>query len=178
MNRRKFVLAGSAGLAGAWVTSRLLSSRGAEAFAAPAPLATKVAASDTITLGKTGIRTTRLAMGTGTSGFGHRSNQTALGMNGLGRPPRRPAVLIGATVAEILVVGALVLGVALAIVILEITLSLTAAVLRSMSILQLILGGIVISTAAYFVRDSRRPHHGRPRGTSSGERTPITPRTK
>ena len=39
----------------------------------------------------------------------------ALGMNGRGRPPRRPAVLIGATVAEALVVGALVLGVALAI---------------------------------------------------------------
>jgi hypothetical protein len=39
----------------------------------------------------------------------------ALGMNGRGRPPRRPAVVVGATVAEALVVGALVLGVALAI---------------------------------------------------------------
>jgi len=43
----------------------------------------KVAAGDMITLGRTGIRTTRLACGTGTNGFGHRSNQTALGIQGL-----------------------------------------------------------------------------------------------
>jgi aryl-alcohol dehydrogenase-like predicted oxidoreductase len=34
-------------------------------------------------LGKTGIRTSRLAMGTGTVGSGHHSNQTALGLKGL-----------------------------------------------------------------------------------------------
>jgi predicted aldo/keto reductase-like oxidoreductase len=40
-------------------------------------------ATDTVTLGKTGIKTSLLAMGTGTVGFGHRSNQTALGIKGL-----------------------------------------------------------------------------------------------
>jgi predicted aldo/keto reductase-like oxidoreductase len=41
-------------------------------------------ASDIVTLGKTGIQVSRLAMGTGTSGFAHRSNQTdELGIKGL-----------------------------------------------------------------------------------------------
>jgi 1-deoxyxylulose-5-phosphate synthase len=89
MDRRKFLLAGSAGVAGAWIGSATLSSRifnhrvFGTAFAAPPLLTQKVAASDTVVLGKTGIRTSRLAMGTGTVGFGHRSNQTALGMTGL-----------------------------------------------------------------------------------------------
>ena len=94
MDRRKFLLASSAGVAGALVTSKLtskLSSSGflastglsPQAFAAPPPLTKKVAASDIVTLGNTGIRTSRLAMGTGTSGFGHRSNQSALGVKGL-----------------------------------------------------------------------------------------------
>lgn len=43
----------------------------------------KVSASDTVTLGKTGIKTSRLAMGTGTVGSGHHSHQTALGVKGL-----------------------------------------------------------------------------------------------
>src|SRR5205814_8421181 len=38
---------------------------------------------DTVTLGKTGIQTSRLAMGTGTVGSGHHSHQTALGIKGL-----------------------------------------------------------------------------------------------
>jgi len=79
MDRRKFLLAGSAGVAGAWIGSKALST----AFAAPPPLTQKVAAFDTVTLGRTGIRTSRLAMGTGTVGFGHHSNQTALGVKGL-----------------------------------------------------------------------------------------------
>lgn len=85
MDRRKFLLASSAGVAGAWVSSKVLSFRspGSRAFAAPPPLTKKVAAFDTVTLGKTGIRTSRLAMGTGTVGGGHHSNQTALGMKGL-----------------------------------------------------------------------------------------------
>ena len=81
MDRRKFLLASSAGVAGAWVSGKFLNSH--HAFASPPPLTQKVAAFDTITLGKTGIRTSRLAMGTGTIGFGHHSNQTALGMKGL-----------------------------------------------------------------------------------------------
>jgi aryl-alcohol dehydrogenase-like predicted oxidoreductase len=47
------------------------------------PLARKFSASDTVTLGKTGIQTSRLAMGTGTVGSGHHSHQTALGVKGL-----------------------------------------------------------------------------------------------
>jgi aryl-alcohol dehydrogenase-like predicted oxidoreductase len=52
------------------------------AFAIPA-LSRKFAASDTVTLGNTGIQTSRLAMGTGTVGSGHHSHQTALGIQGL-----------------------------------------------------------------------------------------------
>jgi 1-deoxyxylulose-5-phosphate synthase len=87
MNRRKFLLASSAGAAGAWIGGKFLSSKllSAQAFAAPPPLTQKVAAFDTVTLGKTGIRTSRLAMGTGTVGSGHHSNQTALGVDGLSR---------------------------------------------------------------------------------------------
>ncbi len=47
------------------------------------PLPRKFTASDTITLGNTGIKTSRLAMGTGTVGVGHHSHQTALGIGGL-----------------------------------------------------------------------------------------------
>src|SRR6266850_809359 len=46
-------------------------------------LSRKFTAADTVTLGKTGIQTSRLAMGTGTVGVGHHSHQTALGINGL-----------------------------------------------------------------------------------------------
>jgi len=49
------------------------------------PVTGRFAASDTVTLGHTGIRTSRLAMGTGTIGYNHHSNQTALGMDGLPR---------------------------------------------------------------------------------------------
>jgi 1-deoxyxylulose-5-phosphate synthase len=59
----------------------------ASAFARQAlalgPLPRKFSASDTVTLGKTGIQTSRLAIGTGTIGSGHHSNQTALGLKGL-----------------------------------------------------------------------------------------------
>ena len=88
MDRRKFLLAGSAGVAGAWVAgtvgSKVFGSRVfGRSFPAPAPLTKKVAAFDTVTLGNTGIRTSRLAMGTGTVGSGHHSNQTELGVKGL-----------------------------------------------------------------------------------------------
>ena len=46
-------------------------------------LSRRFTAADTVTLGKTGIQTSRLAMGTGTVGVGHHSHQTALGIKGL-----------------------------------------------------------------------------------------------
>jgi aryl-alcohol dehydrogenase-like predicted oxidoreductase len=57
----------------------------ARRIAALAPLAQKYTAMDSVTLGKTGIVTSRLAMGTGTVGSGHHSHQTALGVDGLSR---------------------------------------------------------------------------------------------
>jgi 1-deoxyxylulose-5-phosphate synthase len=53
------------------------------ATVATQPLPSKFSASDTVTLGNTGIKTSRLAMGTGTVGSGHQSHQTALGIQGL-----------------------------------------------------------------------------------------------
>jgi aryl-alcohol dehydrogenase-like predicted oxidoreductase len=79
MKRRDFIVHATRGLGAAWVGSR-----GLAAWAsAPTALAKKFAASDTVVLGQTGIKTSRLAMGTGTIGFGHHSNQTALGLKGL-----------------------------------------------------------------------------------------------
>ena len=79
MKRRDFLVHAACGFGAAWVGSR-----GLAAWASSAPaLAKKYSASDTIVLGQTGIKTSRLAMGTGTIGFDHHSNQTALGLRGL-----------------------------------------------------------------------------------------------
>jgi 1-deoxyxylulose-5-phosphate synthase len=84
MNRRDFFIRTLGGLGAAWAGSTLAGSEGLAAWASAAPtLAKKFSASDTVVLGRTGIKTSRLAMGTGTYGFGHRSNQTALGVKGL-----------------------------------------------------------------------------------------------
>jgi len=79
MRRREFIAHTVRGLGAAWVGSRGLA---AWASAQPA-LTQKFKASDTVTLGLTGIKTSRLAMGTGTIGYNHHSNQTALGIKGL-----------------------------------------------------------------------------------------------
>ncbi len=79
MNRREFIHR-TACAAGAASLHPFTFAR--RAFALPA-LPRKFSAADTVTLGKTGIQTSRLAMGTGTNGSGHHSNQTALGVNGL-----------------------------------------------------------------------------------------------
>src|SRR5882672_8571490 len=79
MRRRDFILHSAYGVGAAWLGSRGFSK---QAFALPA-LTKKSAASDTVTLGKTGIKTSRLAMGTGTVGVGHNSHQTSLGVKGL-----------------------------------------------------------------------------------------------
>lgn len=80
MKRREFLLrtactAGAAMFHGAFP-------RRAHAVALK-PLPRKFSAADTVTIGKTGIQTSRLAMGTGTVGSGHHSHQTALGIKGL-----------------------------------------------------------------------------------------------
>ncbi len=84
MLRREFLRRGAAVAAGAAVLGGRPVPASAETEAAlgfleAAPLATKFRASDEVVLGKTGIRTSRLAMGTGTIGFGGASNQTRLG---------------------------------------------------------------------------------------------------
>src|SRR5258708_40063496 len=55
------------------------SARARAALIDPDPLPQKFNAQDEVVLGHTGIRTSRLAMGTGTIGFGGGSNQTRLG---------------------------------------------------------------------------------------------------
>ena len=78
--RRQFLQKAASASAAAWLAPPMLAAR-----LAALPVGQKVAATDTITLGRTGIQTSRLAMGTGTVGSGHHSNQTALGLGGLSR---------------------------------------------------------------------------------------------
>ncbi len=79
--RREFIRRTGYAAGAAWLGSRNLAAR----LVVLPPLPGKFAAADTVTLGSTGIRTSRLAMGTGTVGSGHHSNQTALGVDGLSR---------------------------------------------------------------------------------------------
>jgi aryl-alcohol dehydrogenase-like predicted oxidoreductase len=79
MKRREFFHRTACAAGAAWVHS---SAFARHAFAIP-PLSCKFTAADTVTLGKTGIQTSRLAVGTGTVGVGHHSHQTALGIKGL-----------------------------------------------------------------------------------------------
>lgn len=83
MKRREFLKHTTAGLGAAWLGSRGLACARAAVAPLPFPAGARFSASDMVTLGSTGIKTTRLAMGTGTSGYGHHSNQTALGIQGL-----------------------------------------------------------------------------------------------
>jgi aryl-alcohol dehydrogenase-like predicted oxidoreductase len=78
MHRREFLVRSAAGFGAAWLARMNLLA----AIADQNPLR-KFSATDTITLGSTGIKTSRLAMGTGTVGYDHHSNQTALGVKGL-----------------------------------------------------------------------------------------------
>jgi aryl-alcohol dehydrogenase-like predicted oxidoreductase len=83
MHRREFLIRSTAALGATWLTTKQLSARNILAALAETKLPTKFSATDTVTLGSTGIKTSRLAMGTGTVGSGHHSNQTALGVKGL-----------------------------------------------------------------------------------------------
>ncbi len=78
MQRREFIVNTSLGLGAGWLARRSILNALADT-----QLPRKYAATDTVTLGKTGIKTSRLAMGTGTVGFAKHSNQTALGVGGL-----------------------------------------------------------------------------------------------
>jgi aryl-alcohol dehydrogenase-like predicted oxidoreductase len=81
MKRREFLLRSACAAGAAWLDSAALPQRARGSLRKPLPR--KFSASDTVTLGKTGIQTSRLAMGTGTVGSGHHSHQTALGIQGL-----------------------------------------------------------------------------------------------
>jgi len=81
MLRREFLHRSSRAAAAALLASHSL----ARSVAAIPPLSQRFTATDTVTLGNTGIKTSRLAMGTGTVGSGGHSHQTALGMDGLPR---------------------------------------------------------------------------------------------
>jgi len=79
MKRREFIHRTACAAGAAWIHTDAIARR---PFVLPA-LSRKFSAADTVTLGKTGIQTSRLAMGTGTVGSGHHSHQTALGVKGL-----------------------------------------------------------------------------------------------
>jgi 1-deoxyxylulose-5-phosphate synthase len=87
MHRREFLIRSATSAGAAFITNRafskMLSARSILDAIAIQSLPQKFAATDTVTLGSTGIKTTRLAMGTGTVGSGHHSHQTALGVKGL-----------------------------------------------------------------------------------------------
>jgi 1-deoxyxylulose-5-phosphate synthase len=76
MLRRDFLRRSASGLAATWVAGKAR----AAGLAVPA-VGGKYRAHDDVVLGRTGIRTSRLAMGSGTIGGGGESNQTRLGTN-------------------------------------------------------------------------------------------------
>lgn len=78
IKRREFLTSTAYGIGAAWLGSQVAF----PAFALPT-LDKKFTAADTVTLGSTGIKTSRLAMGTGTVGVGHHSHQSDLGIKGL-----------------------------------------------------------------------------------------------
>jgi 1-deoxyxylulose-5-phosphate synthase len=73
MNRRKFISSAAAGLGATCLAPKAI----ADLLVLDTPH--RAQATDTVVLGKTGIRTSRLAMGTGTIGSGGSSNQTRAG---------------------------------------------------------------------------------------------------
>ncbi len=78
MRRREFLVHTATAAGAVWLSSKSILNALAEQT-----LGKKFSASDTVTLGSTGIKTSRLAMGTGTVGSEHHSHQTALGVKGL-----------------------------------------------------------------------------------------------
>jgi len=81
IRRREFLQRVGSFAAAAWLTPKSLATR----LASLPSLDRKFSAAETVTIGRTGIQTSLLAMGTGTVGSGHHSHQTALGLEGLSR---------------------------------------------------------------------------------------------
>jgi aryl-alcohol dehydrogenase-like predicted oxidoreductase len=82
MQRRYFLRASAQTLSAAFLAKNPIARA---ALVDPEPLPRKFTAQDEVILGHTGIRTSRLAMGTGTIGYGGASNQTRLGTSPLTR---------------------------------------------------------------------------------------------
>src|SRR5690348_10262608 len=78
MRRREFLVRTATAAGAVWLSSKSIFKAIAEQT-----LPRKFSAADVVTLGSTGIKTSRLAMGTGTVGVDHHSHQTALGVKGL-----------------------------------------------------------------------------------------------
>src|SRR4029077_1327367 len=78
MHRREFLVRSTTAAGAVWLSSKAILKS-----LANTTLPAQFSASDIVTLGSTGIKTSRLAMGTGTVGSGHHSHQTALGVKGL-----------------------------------------------------------------------------------------------
>jgi len=78
MHRRQFLIRTATAAGAAWLSTKSILQALAEQT-----LSQKFNAHDTVSLGSTGIKTSRLAMGTGTVGYDHHSNQTSLGVKGL-----------------------------------------------------------------------------------------------
>lgn len=81
--RREFLRRSVYGLGAVWASSTLASDVLVPHAEALPSLSKKFSAADTVALGNTGIHTSRLAMGTGTVGYGHHSHQSSLGVKGL-----------------------------------------------------------------------------------------------
>jgi aryl-alcohol dehydrogenase-like predicted oxidoreductase len=78
MKRRDFIVGSAYAFGAGWLSShpfvhKLLAQT----------LTKRYSASDTVVIGNTGIKTSRLAMGTGTVGYDHHSHQSSLGVKGL-----------------------------------------------------------------------------------------------
>jgi 1-deoxyxylulose-5-phosphate synthase len=85
MQRREFLRKSAQAVGAAWLSSAAATHAATSlpAWIDAGPLPHKFSAHDEIVLGRTGIRTSRLAMGTGTIGAHGSSNQTRLGRDAL-----------------------------------------------------------------------------------------------
>lgn len=78
MKRRDFLVGSAYAFGAAWLSSHPFAAR-----LLGQTLTQRFNANDNVVLGKTGIKTSRLAMGTGTVGYNHTSNQSKLGVKSL-----------------------------------------------------------------------------------------------